>query len=254
MDKKAISVRGVSIAYRTEGSGPPVLLVHGNTGSGLWFEGVMDIEGFKTIAPDMPNFGDSDNIRTADIDTYADYLRNLISGLNLPTPVPVIGHSLGGAVSISLALRNPQLVSRLMLVDSAPLDGLHTPEEHYPVIEQYKSNDKLLFKALQAVTPTLQDTALLNRLVEEAKKMNPEAFSANARALDRFDYQGKGNVYTGPVEVLVGDQDILITPDMARRTADAFPDGNLTVLEGVGHSVMIEDPPRFIRILKDFLQ
>jgi branched-chain amino acid transport system permease protein len=141
-----------------------------------------------------------------------------------------------------------------MLVDSSPLNGLKTPEEHYPVIEQYKNNYELLYQALQAVTPTMDDSEFLNRLTNEALKMNPIAFTGNARALERFDYSGKGAEYTGPVLVVAGDKDILITPDMAQATADAFPNGKLQILEGVGHSVLAEDPPRFIQLLRDFLR
>ena len=241
------------MAYNTAGTGTPVLLVHGNTGSKLWYEKVMEIEGVRTVAPDMPNFGASGHIAEADIDVYADYLQGFIREMGLPTPLPVVGHSLGGAVAISLTLRYPDLVSRLMLVDSAPLDGLKTPEEHYPVIEMYKNNEELLTQALQAVTPTMDDPVFLERLAKEAMKMNPIAFAGNARALERFDYRGKGAEFDGPVSVIVGEKDVLITREMAEATANEFPAGSLNVLEGVGHSVMAESPETFVTLLKEFL-
>jgi branched-chain amino acid transport system permease protein len=252
MEKRKIEVNGVTMAYNTAGQGSPVLFIHGNTGSKIWFEKVMEIEGLRTVAPDMPNFGASDHLEHADIDLYADYIRDFIKTMGLPAPLPVVGHSLGGAVAISLTIRNPELVSRLMLVDSAPMDGLKTPEEHYPVIEMYKDNYELLYQALQAVTPTMDDPDYLNRLAEQAMKMNPIAFAGNARALDRFDYTGKGAEFDGPVTVVVGDQDVLITQDMAKATADAFPKGTLKVLNGVGHSVMAEAPDTFISLVKEF--
>src|SRR6056297_412222 len=211
----------------------------------------MEIEGVHTFAPDMPNFGESERLSTADIDVYADYMRDFILSLKLSTPIPVVGHSLGGAVAISLALRTPELVSRLILVDSAPMNGLKTPEEHYPVIEQYKTDPNLLHQALQAVTPTMDDPGFLEKLVEQAMKMNPIAFAGNARALERFNYQGKGRQFDKPVQVIVGDKDVIITAEMAQATADAFPKGTLKVLEGVGHSVMVEDPNSFVSLITE---
>lgn len=254
MKTQMVKVNKIDIAYNSSGSGLPVLYIHGNTGSKLWFEGVMEIQGLHTLAPDMPNFGESAGLSTADIDVYADYMRDFISALGLTTPLPIVGHSLGGAVAISLALRSPGIVSQLILVDSVPMNGLKTPEAHYPIIEQYKTDRNLLRQALQAVAPTMDDPEFLEKLVEQAMKMNPIAFAGNARALERFNYQGKGAQFDKPVQVLVGDKDVIISREMAKATAEAFPKGNLKVLEGVGHSVMVEDPATFISLIKDTIR
>ncbi len=258
MITSSIDINGIRISYNTAGSGSPVLLIHGNTGSKLWFEPVMkpemELPGVQMIAPDMPNFGDSDRLDRADIDLYADYIRDFIQTLSgVAPPLAVVGHSLGGAVAISLTLRNPGLVSRLMLVDSAPLDGLTTPEEHYPIIEQYKQNRELLAQALKAVTPTMDNEEFLQRLSAEGMKMNPIAFTGNARALARFDYTGRGSDFPKPVFVVAGEQDVLIHRDMAQATADAFPNARLKMLPGVGHSVMVEAPQTFLELVREFL-
>jgi branched-chain amino acid transport system permease protein len=231
----------------------PILYIHGNTGCNLWFEHVMDIPGRRTIALDLPNFGRSDRIDEADIDRYASSVAGFIRELDLGSPV-VIAHSLGGAVGIALAVNHPELVSRLMLADSAAPDGLTTPEEHYGIIELYRTSRSLMKKALAAVTPTLDDNAFLNRLADNAMLMNPTAFTGNARALERFDYTDRTQAYTGPVRVVVGRKDTIITEDMARRTADAFPSGELLVLDDVGHSVMVENPQEFVRLVTEFVE
>lgn len=253
MEALKIRVNDVDIAYSVAGQGKPVLCIHGNTGSKRWFEKAMHIEGVQIIVPDMPNFGDSSHIDIADIDVYADYVAEFVRAIGAPVPVPVVGHSLGGAVAMSLAIRNPDLVSRLMLVDSAPPDGLKTPEEHYPIIEQYRTNRNLMLQALTAVTPTLRDERVREALADDAMRMNPVAFAGNARALERFDYTGKAATFEKPVMVVVGRKDVLITEEMAKATASAFPNGSLTTLEGVGHSVMVEAPEMFISLVADFL-
>jgi branched-chain amino acid transport system permease protein len=251
MNGTYVTVEGKSLHYLEHGSGEPILYIHGNTGCNLWFERVMSIPDKRTIAVDLPNFGRSAHVEEADIDVYASYVAGFIRELGLERPT-VVAHSLGGAVGIALAVNNPELVGRLMLVDSAAPDGLTTPEEHYEVIELYKSSRDLMKKALKAVTPTMDDNAFLNKLADNAMLMNPIAFAGNARALERFDYTGRTQAYTGPVLVVVGSKDTIITREMAKRTADAFPTGTLEVLDEVGHSVMVEDPERFKQLVRQF--
>jgi branched-chain amino acid transport system permease protein len=250
---KFVTVQKTRIAYWEQGLAelPTLVYVHGNTGSKVWFELAMDIPGYRVIAPDLPNFGESDRIETADIDRYAAYLAEFMATLEVQGAY-VVGHSLGGAVAISLAVHYSSLVARLMLVDPAPLDGLHTPEEYYPVIERYKEDPALLKEALRAVTPTMKDEQMLDRLTDSAMQMNPIAFAGNPRALDRFDYRGRVSNVEIPVMVLRGELDPLITEEMGRATANGFPNGEFRSLRGVGHSVMVEDPARFKATVQDF--
>lgn len=274
MTEQRLTVRGVEMAFwdtfwdegmgetgdtpdtgDAEAAGPPapaVVFVHGNTGGKVWFSRVMDIPGYRTIAMDLPNFGNSGRLDVADIDVYADYLAAFLKLLGLSGSC-VVGHSLGGAVAVSLAVRYPDMVQRMVLVDSPALDGLHTPEAYYPIIEGYKTDRSLLRQALQAVMPTLDDGDFLDELTTNALKMNPIAFAGNARALDRFNYEGKGMSVQIPVVVVRGERDTLITEEMARATAEAFPKSRLELLDRVGHSVMVEDPDRFIRLVSRFL-
>ncbi len=252
--ERSVAVKGKKIFYREEGDAhaPTVLLIHGNTASSLWFERVMNLAGLHTIAPDMPNFGNSAHIEASDIDVYAEYLAGFVSAVVRSERFLVVGHSLGGAVAMSLALDMASRVAGLMLIDSCAPDGLATPEEYYPVIEQYKSDRNLLKSALATVTPHLTDQSVLEALVDEASRMNPQSFAGNARALARFNCESRTAELTVPVLVVRGEDDILITDEMARRTTDAFVKGTLKTLPGVGHSVMVEDPPRFIELLEGF--
>ena len=188
-----------------------------------------------------------------DIDRYADAVSAFMAKRGLDRPV-LLGHSLGGAVAISLAARHPDLLRGLLLVDSAPPSGLKTPSERYPFIEAMRANRAVLRQALHAVAPTMEDTAFLERLVDDASKMAPAAWVGNAEALGRFDYRGRCGSFTDPVLVVWGRRDVLVTEAMAAETAAAFPGARLEILENVGHSVMVEDPPRFAALVSGFVQ
>ncbi len=242
----------VQVHYVEQGEGVPVLYVHGNTGSVRWFERVMDVPGCRTIALDMPNFGRSGPLPgEPDLDSYADAVAGFIRGLDLDRPV-LVGHSLGGAVCISLAARFPDLARGMILVDSAAPSGLVTPEERYPGIELMRTSRAVLAQALAAVAPTLQDREVLDSLVDDAARMAAPAWIGNARALGRFSDVGRCGAFTAPVLVLRGGKDIIITEAMARETAAAFPAGRLQILEHVGHSPMVEDPAGFAGIVARF--
>jgi branched-chain amino acid transport system permease protein len=253
MDGKTVSVMGKELHYVENGSGSPVVLVHGNTGSSRWWGGIMDLPGHRVIALDLPNFGRSDALEVADIDVYADHLAAFIAALGLVRPA-VVGHSLGGAVVMSMAARNPELAAAVVLVDSGSPAGLKTPEEHYPYIEMFRTNRAMMRQALAAVAPTMKDDALLDVLTDDAMRMAPIAFSGNARALERFNYVGRAGAFKGPVLVIWGRKDSIITEAMARETAAEYPDASLEILEGVGHSVMVEAPGELLRLLSGFLE
>ena len=254
METKTVMVNGKKIFYREAGTGYPVVLVHGNTGSSLWWTRISDLPDIRLVAPDLPNFGRSDRLDTAeapgasDIDLYADYLIAFVETLGLSRPV-LVGHSLGGAVAISALVRRPELWVSAVLVDSAPPSGLVTPEAHYPVIERFKTDRALLRSALGAVCPTMDDPAFLDELTDEALRMNPESFAGNARALARFDRSRDCSAYPGTVTVVWGRKDAIVTEAMARATADSFAEGSLEILDNVGHSAMIEAPAAFREIL-----
>ena len=252
LEPKQVVILGKKINYVEQGAGTPVVLVHGNTGSSRWWSLVMDLPGCRTIALDMPNFGHSEALEVADIDVYADHVAAFIKVLGLSKPV-VVGHSLGGGVVMAMAARNPELAKAIVLIDSASPAGLKTPEAHYPYIELYRTNRDLLRKGLASVAPTLQDQALLDALTDDAMLMAGHAFSGNARALERFDYRGTAGMFKGPVLVIWGRKDIIITEAMARETAAAYAKGKLEILDGVGHSAMVEAPEDCKRLLSGFI-
>jgi len=253
MEGNFVVVKGSRVSYVEHGAGQSLLYVHGNTGSSRWFERVMEVPGFRTIAPDMPNFGRSEPLPgEPDMDRYADFIIDFIEALHLKNPI-LVGHSLGGAVCISLVARRPAVVRALVLVDSSSPSGLVTPEDRHPLIETMRTNRDFLSQALFATVPALKDRVFFDSLVDDATHMAAPAWIGNARALSNFHYTGRCSVFTNPVLVLWGRKDAIITEAMARETVEAFPHARLEIMETVGHSPMVEDPAGFLKILSEFV-
>lgn len=252
MTEGFVTVQGMNLFYVTEGEGIPVLYIHGNTGSSAWFYRVMNLPGYKTYALDMPNFGRSSELPgEVDLHRYADVVKGFAEALKLENPI-VVAHSLGGAVAQSLAVRYPEMLRALVLIDSSAPNGLVTPKEHYPLIEMMRGNRAVLYNALKATVPTLEDEVFFELLVNDATLMAPKAWVGNAAALGSFNVSDKTSAFTKPVLVIWGRKDGIITEKMAQDTATAYPAGSLKIIEGVGHSVLVENPPLFKNLLKDF--
>jgi len=108
-------------------------------------------------------------------------------------------------------------------------------------------------KALAATVPTLKDPAFFEVLVDDAMKMAEPAWIGNAEALSSFDVSERTPEFVKPVMVLWGRSDYIVTrshgpglrPGRIRKV-------NSRSLKGVGHSVIAEDPARFLDLLRDF--
>ena len=253
MENAMAMIGGRATHYIAAGSGEPVVWIHGNTGSCRWFERVMDIPGYRHLAPDLPNFGRSAPLEgVPDIAAYAEAVRAFMSALGAGKAI-IVGHSLGGAVAMALATAHPELAKALILVDSCAPTGLKTPETHYPILEMMRTNKALLAQAFRGgVMPTMKDEALFQALVDDAMLMVAPAWSGNARALERFDRAAACGKFAAPVLVVRGEKDAIITEAIARETAAAFPAARLELLDGVGHAVLVEDPDRFKKLFVEF--
>lgn len=246
-----VIVKGKKLYYNVKGEGEPVIMVHGNFGSHRWFDKVNDIKGYKTYALDMPNFGHSDRINEVSIDTYAEYVKEFMEKLGIKSAY-VVGHSLGGSVVQSLAYNYPEMVKKLVLVSSAPVDGLKTPEENYSGLQLAKTSKTVLKNFLKSVIPTSKDRKILKVITNEALLMKPECFTENARSLEAYDYTDISGNYKNPVLFFVGKKDLLITKEMAKKTLENLK-GELRYFDHVGHSIIIEDPELFKKELIGFL-
>jgi pimeloyl-ACP methyl ester carboxylesterase len=120
-EERFAEVRGCRVRYLVAGEGEPLLLVHGLGGAAAnWLLlAPLLLDGRQVIVPELPGHGGSAPLPAApSLNAYADRL-----GLLLDGPAAVIGHSLGGAISLRLAIRRPDLVNRLVLAGAAGISS-----------------------------------------------------------------------------------------------------------------------------------
>ncbi len=252
-----VQVADMNIAFIEAGSGQPLIFVHGNYSSRRWALNQLHDppEGWRVIALDMPNFGESDPL-TAEISiqAYADAVVGFADALGLET-FALHGHSLGGSVAQTIAVSVPERVTHMILLGSAGPAGHYTSDDHLGLLEKFKGNRDLLGRALAGTVPT-NTPDWFDWLIDDAVAMHEDAYVGNAVALMHNDLTGRTHNYEGPVLVIRGELDLphLITDEIARATADAYPNGQLLTWPGVGHSPQLEDPEKFNQTLEQFLK
>lgn len=122
-ETRSVIYNNAEIFYEVHGAGKPVILLHGFAETGaVWFHQTNYLKNkFKIIVPDLPGYGKSPelNIETPEtkIDDYADCIHALLNEENIKF-CTILGHSMGGYITLSLASRYPELLNAFGFVNS----------------------------------------------------------------------------------------------------------------------------------------
>lgn len=265
MDQRSrtVSTTAGTIAVRSVGEGPPVLLVHGIPGSsGAWTavsHGLVDA-GFRVLAPDLLGFADSERPAALDdlwVGAQATALAEVLDTVDA-VPAIVVGHDYGAPISVVLAARRPRSVSGLVLASGNLFTDTPIPVPlnavTWPLIGGVVGRVALSGPALRMMlhAGVGRPRVRLDRAVylgDAAQRRAIKTIFAGALR-ELFDRYGQveaalANLRTSTV-VLWGDRDPFFGIEQAHRTADAIPDATLRVEAGAGHFLPAERPAAFI--------
>ncbi|MHB2020213.1 MAG: alpha/beta fold hydrolase [Candidatus Xenobia bacterium] len=239
--------------YLRGGHGTPLVALHGNFASKAWFQGLVDRPpaGLEVLAPDLPGFGDNaaEGRDEPAIEFFADAVEAWLAALQVERPF-LLGHSLGGAVALEMAARQPQAYRGLILLSSSPLSGFKTPFFHYPVMQRYRTDRKLLKRSLALLFRTRVD---LESLVDEARRMHPGGFTGNARALAHWSVTDRiERLRQLPLLLMGGDEDPIIRPAEVRAMAKQLPHAQVRIARHIAHAWMLDAPEQFAEELRGF--
>ena len=241
-----------------------IVFLHGLGGSQSTWASVLGhfAETYRVAAVDLPGHGASDKPSPASTDYsisgIAAKLGEFLEKLEL-APSILIGHSLGGATALQLALDRPKLVRALVLVDSAAL-GLEINDELLDRIESAPSRDEarrlleLFFEDRRFVLERgINDMhAARNALGADdaVKAIAASAFTRRGQNLVLVDRLGELEV---PLLVIWGELDRVIPSRHAVAAVTALPTAWLEIMEGVGHVPQVEAAPAFAEIVNRWL-
>jgi pimeloyl-ACP methyl ester carboxylesterase len=106
---------------------------------------------------------------------------------------------------------------------------------------------------LAAAIASLPRDDTFEALIKDVERVPPRVLRGYARALDDWSVEGELWRVTVPVLILWGKKDFLIPYAGLKRTADCLPQGQLVTWPDVGHVPQLEEPERFVRLLKSFI-
>ena len=215
--------RSNPLAFEVTGSGPPLILLHGLSGSGRWWSRNVPAfaASFRTYTVDLPGFGQSRRVPWSRLDDTADRLADWILAEGLPR-ANVAGHSLGGAVAARLASRHPDRVDRLVLVDAAI--------QPQGTRRRVRATD---------VVPTITG-GFTPMLVRDLVRSHPWSFVTAAVDALQSDWAWHLTRITAPTLVVWGERDALTPLALGHHIAETVTSAQLIVLPNAGHNPMWE--------------
>ncbi len=237
------------IAYRRDGSGAPLVLLHPLALSGaIWapFAGRLH-DRFDVIVPDARGHGGSGwNGEPFGIDDLADDVRDLLDLLGIAA-AHVIGMSMGGSTAVSFAGRYPSRVTGLVLADTTAWYGAGAPqawEKRATDVVARPRERQVPFQADRWFTEEFRrrEHAAVNAVVRAFLRTGSLAHAAACRALGGMDSRGLLAGITAPVLAMAGEEDYATPPAMGQAIADGVPDGRAVVLPGLRHLSLVERP------------
>ncbi|MGI9197240.1 MAG: alpha/beta fold hydrolase [Candidatus Nanopelagicales bacterium] len=262
---------------RGDAGRPAAVLIHGLGGSSLNWLDLMPLleDEVDLVAVDLPGFGASPPPRDGDYSpagharTVAALIESWQEERGTAAPVHVVGNSLGGAVSVQLAGRRPDLVASLTLISPAlPTVRVGRGNVHLPVVAVPGLGESLA-ERYRAVPPEQRVQATIDACFADPSSISPttrDALIAEVAERDLLPYPKdallsslRGLLGTfldpspqrpwslarrirRPVLAIYGEGDVLVDPRGARRAARSFPQVEVALLSDCGHVAQMEHP------------
>lgn len=276
---KQVQIDSLRINYVEAGKGETLLMIHGLGGNAShWKRNIERLsQQFRCIAVDLPGYGNSSTVERGEAETqldfYADVIASLLKKLKLPK-ASVMGHSMGGQVSMILALKYPALVNKLVLVAPAGMETFTAAEAKvltgYATTAFYMEQDSAaIAKSYRANFFRMPDAAEI--LVKERIALKQCAgFEAYCRQIPlgvkgmlAHPVAGELKKISQPVLVLYGEQDALIpnkflhpslTVTAVAAMAKSIPGSSIQMIPEAGHLLQYEKPEAVNEAVIHFLQ
>lgn len=232
------------------GAGEKVVFIHGSGWSSrMWYRQKDRLEpSMEVILLDLPGHGESPGDGCDTVEEYRDVTYRAIGRLDAEK-FYVAGHSLGGAIAISLALSYPEEIKGLILIGTgAKLRVLPR------ILEGLKTGKKEAVEGVSALAfAESASSALRKRGFDETMKCRTEVVYNDFLACDRFDAMDSVASLAVPTLILCGTEDRLTPPKYSSYLNQAIPASTLVLVKGAGHMAMMERPGRVNKAIEGFV-
>jgi haloalkane dehalogenase len=264
-------VDGLRVAHIDVGEGPPVLLLHGSPAYSFIWRKVIPVlvdAGYRCVAPDHAGFGRSDKPTDPgwySVERHAEIASSLVDDLDL-RDVTLVVHDWGGPIGLTLALRRPDRIARVVILDTAvdPEEGWMNDTwvrlqefigntEDLPIGELIRTTSlgnmpDDVVAAYEAPFPSPEAMAAYRGMYATIPRPGDEAKAAAAAFYDRLRADER------PMLILWADSDLFLTLASGQRLASRIGRRVDHVIERSGHALQEDQGPRVAELILDWLR
>jgi pimeloyl-ACP methyl ester carboxylesterase len=260
MKEENLLIDNKNIFCRTAGSGTPVVLLHGFGEDGnIWKKQHDALPGVQLIIPDLPGSGKSELTEDMSMEGMATTIHQLLEKLNISNFI-LIGHSMGGYISLAFAALYPEGLKALGLLHSSA----------FADTEEKKATRKkgIDFTREHGAFEFLK-TAIPNLYAPETKTRHPEMIEDHIKSCSGFSDEALIRYYTGmierpdrtevlkkatyPILFILGRHDTAVPMADGLKQSPLPAVSHVTILENSGHMGMLEEPELCNRALELFI-
>lgn len=264
-----VKINDVEINYEVNGTGEPLVLIHGLGGSlKMWVRQIPAFsKHFRTIAYDCRGHGDSEKSKEQySMKDLADDLKGLLDKLEVEK-AHILGLSMGTIIAQVFAINYQSRIKTLILagVASAPT---YYREERTPAIEaiermftdamkpreNFDVNEFMLTLARYAFSEGISEELLNPLAITMGQMIDEEALFTALNAMGTLDFADQLQKINVPTLIINGDQDMLTPLSGARATHRLIPNLELVVIRGGSHCAFIENAEEFNAAVLKFLR
>ena len=244
--------------------GPVIAFCHGLFGQGRnWTQIAKGLSAdHRVLLLDMPNHGRSPWTESFD---YLDLADSVAGELEEVGPVTLVGHSMGGKIAMCVALRHPELVERLAVVDVSPV-AYDSGREFVGYIETMRGLDLTVLdrreQADEALREAVPNATVRSFLLQNLRRtadgwqwqLNLDLLGDSMSQLVGWPGDRLGDAsYDGPVLWIGGAGSDYVGDDHGAEMDRRFPRNRRVMVKGAGHWVHSEQPQVFLEVLRRFL-
>ncbi len=248
------------VHYEVFGRGKPVILLHGWLGSwGVWQETMTYLGQFyRTYAIDFWGFGESGKKRESyAVNDFVSLVDQFMERLGIPS-APLVGHSMGGTVALSVAIKYPHRVHQVVVIGS-PITGSSLAlalklAGYKPIAFMVYKNMGLLKLGLKITAPLISKDPRWSQMINrDLSQTTLDSFLQSISTLRNTDLRPMLKKIQVPTMGMYGDKDVIVDPNQWITLKQNLPHAIIKRYSNAGHFVMLDEPEKFRADLKQFL-
>jgi pimeloyl-ACP methyl ester carboxylesterase len=248
------------VHYEVYGRGKPVILLHGWLGSwGLWRDTMSYLgKNYRTYALDFWGFGESARKwNTFTVRDYVSMVDQFMEQMGIVS-APLVGHSMGGTVSLSVAINYPNRAEKVTIIGS-PIHGsslafLLKVAGHRVSANAMFMSDHLSRFLMRKFSPLIcRDPRFPDMMDSDLSKLTLESFLVSIATLRRTDLRPELHKIQVPVMGMFGDRDNIVDPHQWQPLLAGVPSARIERFKNAGHFIMLDEPVECLAKINDFL-